>query len=167
MKLFLTALLGITAAGLAAGDAHAQSVATIAQTGTRHVAEVDQRGAGNEAQVVQLTATHYTFLDQSGGSLADIRQQGAPGVGNHDNCILLDQAGGATAQITQTGAHNTVWGTGSRIGTPMVLDMARSDASTLVVDQSGWSNVLYLDQVGSSASVVQTGQFNTSWVTQR
>ncbi len=130
----------------------------------------DDAGAGNLAKAKQTGNNNTATLTQDGkGNAVDVIQNGKDGVivasqVGDDNTIMLKQNSGAgsKATIAQDGENNIVAGLGGASTYAI-----NNNGAVLKVSQAGHDNEVFSYQnVAATATVAQTGAYNTSTVNQ-
>lgn len=135
----------------AAYETVTNSESTISQAGEANFARIAQGGDNQRGDIAQTGNSNDAHLFQIGS----------------DHVVLLDQTGGGIANILQDGNGSAVVGIGSDLVSGTLLRAQSTGGSTLDVDQFGDGNVLFLDQNnGGTATVMQDGMTNTATVVQ-
>ncbi len=136
--------------------------AHISQVGQENVVHLTQSLGANEAHISQAGLGHRARLEQTGGSVADLDQDGVGHrlagfntVGEPDADAFALQFDGSRLVLQQIGGMNS----------QAFVD--QRDGSIASITQFGSDNAAYLIQSGgiNDASVIQGGNA-TAWVTQ-
>lgn len=157
--------------------AFAQSSAYVEQVGFQNDTQLLQSASAsvlNEARIRQVgVGEHTAHLDQTGGSTADVAQEGqahrlagfAGGVADLSTFAL--QFDGSQLVLRQVGGQNSQAFVEQRDGAFAEIVQSGSDNVALVMQWGGLGNQAYLNQAaGGFAAVTQMGSGNIARITQ-